>query len=294
MVPVNQELSIDVGEEEPEEIAIDPTVTAPAPESVKAPVKAPVKEGKNKHDYWSSHEYHRQSVRHLRDDLHVGFAGHDKILDMIEKAKERGKSKYPDTEIRDGALVAFYFLGGVRKREAIKNKVTDDEGILYWYGVRKADVSYDSKLKAYVANVKVLKKYNRKLVETRDLGVDEKGRQILQKIYETERVVKIRQFPILEEEVELPAFMEWYDELGKNDYLFELSRGNASGIVEAAGGEGWFVHRLRFERATQLRQERGFDTSDLMDFFMWRSEAEARLYGGMATSDLAAKMRGEK
>jgi hypothetical protein len=100
-----------------------------------------------------------------------------------------------------------------------------------------------------------------------------------------------RQFVILKEFPEVPYFTKILDQTGMWAYLFNIKGSTVSRLVKAVFGDQWFVHRLRAERAMQLRDERHYDMEQLMRFFEWRHDSEARLHASTGMRALAARER---
>lgn len=283
----------------------DPTtqvaVLAKSEEKTKAQVKAKPLVA-SPYAYWQGKQMPvRRSVKALRAQGE-GFCGHDRILELIQRAKHLGDEQEHrdgiETGDLDAATTAFYFLAGCRSREGIysvykplgakkpKSIFQDKEGNDVYFGVRKADIVYEKSKKAYVVTLRVIKKRVRTLI-----GTDPDTHK---KVYKSERdVTQLRVFPILEEERELPYLLDYMDKLDPNDWLFPISYSKLYRMTNQISDGEFFPHRFRFERASSLVRDYGYDTLKLLSFFRWVNVKEAALYAGQNVDDLIAGMRGE-
>ena len=98
----------------------------------------------------------------------------------------------------------------------------------------------------------------------------------------------IRNIPIPKHEKLVLPMMNWVEE--KDGYLFAgVTRGQAYHWI-ARTDPGWWCHRIRSERATQLVVEYGFNIVELMKFFNWSRPDVAVEYVRLSTEDIGKKM----
>ena len=105
--------------------------------------------------------------------------------------------------------------------------------------------------------------------------------------YNTERQTALRNADFSIKEPLVPVLLEWRQKaLGmKSEYLFSLKYNKAYRIIKAAGakfGYDFPPHRLRAERATQLRFQTKMSSEELQDWFSWKSVKEAINYTSLA------------
>lgn len=113
-----------------------------------------------------------------------------------------------------------------------------------------------------------------------------------------------RDFPIRKDTPLSQIFIDYVEEFDGDDILFPFTYGQISYRINLMGvnlpqgyykkgwwyyarefGE-WWPHRIRAERACQLRRELRYDQQDLMDFFGWKTIDMALLYTKMEPLDL--------
>jgi len=131
--------------------------------------------------------------------------------------------------------------------------------------------------------------------------LDEKGN----KKYKSIPKVAYRDFPIRRDNPLTPIFEEYVEKFNDdNDTLFPYTYGQMNYRINLIGvslpngyyekgwwyyarefGE-WWIHRIRAERACQLRRELRYDQQDLMQYFGWKTSSMASEYATMEPFDL--------
>lgn len=131
--------------------------------------------------------------------------------------------------------------------------------------------------------------------------LDEKGK----KKYRSITRAAYRDFPIRRDNPLTPIFEEYVQKFEDDeDILFPYKYGQMSYKINLVGvslpdgyykkgwwyyarefGE-WWIHRIRAERACQLRRELRYDQQDLMQYFGWRTTQMASKYATMEPFDL--------
>lgn len=216
--------------------------------------------------YWATHKYTRRAIIDLKTQ---SFCGWNRIQQLTTAADQDGRYRsadQPHLAARDRALVVATFKLGTRIGETVqlrRSMIRLDDGWVYCEGVP------------------LLKRWRYRGAATRG--------------GETQRLHASRDFVFPKSEPLTRELVEW---LGKtDDYLFPSS---ATGrqhlstirayqvIIDLAARTGFdcWPHRLRSERASQLAAEYKWRELELMRFFGWETEKQARLYAHESMEDM--------
>jgi integrase len=238
--------------------------------------------------YWSLNDYHRLSVK----DFVEQFCGWKALLELVNCAKSS----------RDRAFLAALFLTGGRVKEVLSLTAQNFE-------IR------ESENLIICRNMLLEKRYRKVEAITKPNG--KKG-------WLTERLEKYRKpFPIVMREPLVPILLEWLSQSQGGGLLFPspysvgpLSRFWAYRLVrkidieiptalrEALGLNKPFIkdgvkvsdsihlwlHWFRSQRASQLVENYGYSTEDLIEYFSWESPQTAMVYARRGWRGLASKM----
>lgn len=238
--------------------------------------------------YWSINAYHRLSVK----DYVEQFCGWKALLELVNYAKP----------LRDRAFLAALFLTGGRVTEVLSLtnqnfEIRQEEGLIIGRSI-------------------MLEKRYRKIAPiTKEDG--SKG-------WLTEKLEKFRKpFPIVIREPLVPVLLEWLSQSQGGGLLFPspyaigpLSRFWAYRLVRSVDRElpaelkeslglnkpfikdgvkvseriHLWLHWFRSQRASQLVENYGYSTEDLIEYFSWESPQTAMVYARRGWRGLASKM----
>ena len=274
------------------ESQISPVLTLPLP-TAEIITGAPAPKPLNPRAYWATHVYKRRSVKEVQDR---GFIGWPAIIDLVERMKMRGDQRLTNRVpwktwgpegFRDATWVSTLFLGGFRRQEMTPIAYMSF-GQRFVFGLRKIHITEKGQY-IYFQQVPVLKKYKR----LNDTAIRDKDGQVH---YTTKRIEQYRNFafPIREPDtanaIHISSYLlEYLDKVPtKNDFLFPMSPVRMYKIMVDTD-PSYFMHRLRAERASQLREDYNFSFEDLLAWFRWNNILEAQKYTGTSISSWEKK-----
>ena len=202
--------------------------------------------------WWAAHEYSRRSVKN--EVKH--FCGYPALKELMLKSDDF------ETE----SLIPCLFCTGGRVTELLE--------------LKRSQFSIDGDM-VKVSSMPVEKLRTRKRVGTQPDGTP---------IYHYEKKIDYRTFswPISE-----PLTTELFDFIytkGTDEKLYSRS---ASWIYKRilSLDKGWWPHRFRSCRASQLASAYGFNDLMLMQWFGWATDDEAKRYAKLSNENLEVWMR---
>jgi len=241
------------------------------------------------------------------------FVGWDKLLSLIDACNEIDYDIYfrDYCRERDKGLIACLFETGSRIAECLS--------------LTKANFDFTIKDYCVVSGMLLEKRYEKtgsfiEVLEEEPTGAHAKlyepqiletGKQIWKRkrwrtTITSEKVQRLRirrPFPILKADPLYPI-MEQYVKHSHSELLFPSSRLRKNKTRFMTCTNAWFIinriqkitkiqlwpHWFRSQRASQLKNEYGFDTDDRKDWFNWLTDPMASLYTKTSAREMATKM----
>jgi len=166
---------------------------------------------------------------------------------------------------------------------------------------RQVDLDSDDEC-IWIRNMNVEKRRDKEYIDNED---ESEGRRIFKdnkgRMYILVPTIKHRTFPIVKTNPLAELFMEHVDSRNPEEKVYDYTYGQISyriGLVDADLPSGyykdgwwkyrgpWWPHRLRAERACQLRRDYRYDTYSLKKWFGWGTKIMPDLYVDMLPLDL--------
>jgi len=241
------------------------------------------------------------------------FIGWDKLLSLIDACNEIDYDIYHrHLRERDKGLIACLFETGGRIGEVVT--------------LAKANFDFSHKRYCIVSDMLLEKRYEKtgsyiEILKEEPTGAfaklytpylhPETGKQQLKRkrwrtTITSDKVLRLRirqPFPIMKSDPLYPI-MEQYVKHSHSELLFPSSKLRKNKTRFMTTTNAWIIlnriqkitgiqiwnHWFRSQRASQLKNEYGFDSDDRMDWFNWLSDPTAALYPKTSALEMATKM----